>query len=138
MFREFARLTPCNCRAEDVRIFPIVISERKLCDVQREILAADLVERAHDAALQERPETLNCVCMDRTDNVASGAVTDSGVREFLPELAIGRIVVGTKQTYFGRNCLANEFRDGRFVSAQDNARDYVALALHGADNRSLA
>jgi hypothetical protein len=44
--------------SEDVGIIPIVVSELEFRDVQRQIFPADLVERAHDAALQERPEAV--------------------------------------------------------------------------------
>src|SRR6516164_3588757 len=100
-------LTSADRRTEDVCIFPVVVAERELRDIERQILAADLVERSHDAALQKRPEALDCVGVNRADNVASSAVADSGVRELLSDLAIGGIVVRAKQADFGRNCLTS-------------------------------
>ena len=50
-------------RTEDVGIITIVVPEFELGHVQRQIFAADLVEAAHDAALQQRPEAVVvCVC----------------------------------------------------------------------------
>jgi hypothetical protein len=46
-------------RAEDVRIVPVVVPKFEFCDVQRQVLAADLVEAPHDAALQQRPEAID-------------------------------------------------------------------------------
>lgn len=53
-----ASATRYGC-TEDVRVVPVVVAPFKLRDVKREILAADLVEAAHDAALDEGPEAVN-------------------------------------------------------------------------------
>jgi hypothetical protein len=53
-----------NRRAENVRIVPMVVAELKFCDVQRHVFGADLVERADDTALENRPEAFNRVGMD--------------------------------------------------------------------------
>ena len=45
-----------NRGAEDIRILPVVVAEPELGDVQRQVIGADLVERANDAALNQRPE----------------------------------------------------------------------------------
>lgn len=47
-----------NRGSENVGIFSIVVAERKLRDVERQIFAADLVIAAHDTALNQRPETI--------------------------------------------------------------------------------
>lgn len=54
---------------ENVVIAPVVIPELKFRDVQRQILAADLVEAAHDAALQQRPEAINALGVHHAVNV---------------------------------------------------------------------
>ncbi len=66
-----------NGCAEDVGVAAVVISELKLRDVQRHIFGADLVERADNAALEDRPETLNRVGVDRADHVLAFGVIDS-------------------------------------------------------------
>ena len=73
--------TPFICCSENVRVVPIVIAELKLRDVQRQILVADLVERADDAALEDRPEAFNRVRVDRADDVLLVAVIDDAVRD---------------------------------------------------------
>ena len=45
---------------EHVGVFPIVEAPRKFIDVQRQIFFGDLVIAAHDAALEQRPEALDC------------------------------------------------------------------------------
>ena len=64
--------------AEDVIVLAVVVPELELRDVQRQILGADLVERADDPALEDRPEAFNRVRVDRTDNILAGRVIDGG------------------------------------------------------------
>ena len=45
------RLAPTNRDPKNISVLPIVISELKLRNVQRQILIADFVERADNAAL---------------------------------------------------------------------------------------
>lgn len=40
--------------AKYINIQPVVVPELKFCDVQRQIFAANLMEIAHDPALDER------------------------------------------------------------------------------------
>jgi hypothetical protein len=47
-----------NRRSENVIIEAVVISELKFRDVQRHVFGAHLVERAHHAALEDRPKAL--------------------------------------------------------------------------------
>ena len=52
-------LASLNRRSEDVRVLPIVIAELELGNIQRHIFAAHFMERADDAALEDRPEAFN-------------------------------------------------------------------------------
>ena len=61
-----SRLTSANHRTKDIRIGAVVISELKFRDVQRHIFGRNFVEAANDAALEDRPETLNRVGVNRT------------------------------------------------------------------------
>ncbi len=44
----------CYSGAENVRVFPVIISELKFRDVKRQIFFTDFVERAHNTTLQQR------------------------------------------------------------------------------------
>src|SRR4051812_37507258 len=110
-----------NSRSKDIRVFAIIIAEGKFCNIQRQILAADLVEAPHDAALQQRPEALDSVGVDRADNVTTSAVIDDAMREVFSELSIGIVIVGAKQAYFGRDGFAHEFIYSGHVCAKNNA-----------------
>ena len=59
----------CYRGPRNIDVLPIVIAELKFRDVQRQILAAYFVEAAHDAALQERPETIDRLSMDSAVNI---------------------------------------------------------------------
>jgi hypothetical protein len=54
---------------KNVWVHSMIIPELKLRDVERQIFAAYLVIAAHDAAFENRPETLNRVGVNGTDNV---------------------------------------------------------------------
>jgi len=66
--------------AEDVRVLSVVVAELKLRDVQRQVLGADLVEGADHAALEDRPEALDGVGVDRADDIFALAVVDDRMR----------------------------------------------------------
>jgi hypothetical protein len=76
-------LTTLNSRSENVRIFPIVVAELKLRNVQRHVFGAHFVERAHHAALEDRPEAFDCLSVNRTDDVLALGVVNGRVRIFL-------------------------------------------------------
>ena len=65
-------LASANSRPENVRVHPIIVSELKLRNAQRHIFGADLVKAADDAALENRPETLNRVCVNRAHSTVCG------------------------------------------------------------------
>jgi hypothetical protein len=56
-------------RTEDVGVIAIVVTELKFGNVERHILATDLVEGADNAAFHQRPETFNRVGVHGTNNV---------------------------------------------------------------------
>jgi hypothetical protein len=68
----------CYSRPENIAVMPVIVAELEFCDVQRHVLGADLVERADDAALEDRPEAFN-----RADNVLPLAVLHDLVRIFV-------------------------------------------------------
>jgi transposase-like protein len=49
-------LNSLNRRSENVVIKAVIIAELELSDIEREILGADLVERADDPALEDAPK----------------------------------------------------------------------------------
>jgi hypothetical protein len=127
---------PTDCRSEDVRVVPIVISELKLRDVQRHIFGANFVKAADDTALEDGPKTFNRVRVDRTDNVLLAVVIDRLVIVF-GQSVIDAAFVGGEQANLVGNHFAHE--DLRFVFGDtiQNAGDHVALTLHRPDDGSF-
>ena len=62
-------LASAYCGSENIVIEAVVISELKFSDVERQVLFADFVEAAHDAAFDDRPETLDCIGVNRANYI---------------------------------------------------------------------
>jgi len=114
---------------KNVRVITVVVPELKFCNVQRHVLAADFVERADNTALHQRPETLNRVGVNRTDNIFLVLVLDVGVGKFAAEFPISHQVVGDQQTDFVGNRFADEAGKRLTVEAINNASDNCAFAF---------
>ncbi len=70
----------CYHEVEDIGILPVVEPEAEFVQVQRQILAADFVERAHHAPLEQAPERFNVVRVDVAANVDAVIMADDFVR----------------------------------------------------------
>jgi hypothetical protein len=132
-----APLAAFDCLAEDVGVQSVVVPELELRDVQRKILVTDLVEVAHNAALDERPETLDCVRMNRADDMLTFGVIDGLVREPMLQSVIAVVGVSAKEADAGRDGFADEALQGRTVSAVDDTGDDVPLAPDCANDSGL-
>ena len=87
-------LTSANRRSEDVSILAVIIEELKFRYIQRQIIGTNFMEAANDTTLEDRPETLNRVRVDRANNVFMGAVThESVLRIFAAQRVVGAQVV---------------------------------------------
>jgi hypothetical protein len=93
-------LAPLNRSSENIIIHPIVIAELEFRNVQRQVLMADLVEAAHDAALQERPKAVNGLGVNRAVDVLLFGMADDAMREGLAQLAIAGMLIGREQADF--------------------------------------
>jgi hypothetical protein len=134
----FGASATCYRSAEYVRVLPVVVPELKFRDVQRHVLAADFVERAHDATFQQRPKTINRLSVNGADDVFVLPVANGGVWECFTKTTISAVVIGRDQADFVGNGFANEPFQRFNVSGFDDASDHVALALYGTDNSCLA
>ncbi len=137
-FGSFCVSAPCYRGAEDVRVVPIIIAPCEFGHVQRQIFAADLVVAAHDAALQQRPKTVDRLGMDGTVDVLAFAMTDEFMRKQVAELPITGMLIGREQADFLGNGFANEPVEGRCICVFDNTRDDISLAACGTNNDQLA
>ena len=80
----------------------------KFRDIQRHIFLADFVERADDAALEDRPKALNRIRVDGADKVLATAVAHKAVRIFFAKLPIAAVVIGRDQADPVGNRFANK------------------------------
>src|SRR5436853_871786 len=87
----------CYRSLENFRVVAIVVTELEFRDVQRQVLFADLVERADDAALQQRPEAVNGLRVHHAVNVFAARVVHDLMREALAQLAVAFVFIGRDQ-----------------------------------------
>lgn len=70
------------------------MAERKLRQIERQILGADVVKRADNASLHERPEVFDIVRVDVTAHIDLLTMSDDLVRIALGvQLPVGRMYV---------------------------------------------
>jgi hypothetical protein len=74
-------LASSDRRSENVRVLTIVVTKLELGNIQRHIFAAHFMECADHAALEDRPEAFDCLCVDRADDILPSSVVNGGVRE---------------------------------------------------------
>src|SRR5258708_16248425 len=86
-------------RSENVRVHPVVVAELEFIDVEREIFPADLMERSHDAALNQRPEAFDGVGVNVSVHIFAFAVVHHAMREVLVQIPIASVVVGGNQAH---------------------------------------
>jgi hypothetical protein len=85
-------LTSFNRRSEDIRVHAVIISELEFGDIERHVFGAHLVERADYAALEDRPEALDCLGVDRADDVLALGVINGRVWIFFVETLNSRSI----------------------------------------------
>lgn len=127
----------CCSRPENIGVVAVVIPELSLSDIQRQVLAADLVIAANDGPLKQRPEALNRVRVDRTDNVLLLGVRDRAVREIVAQIHVAAMFVGGEQADLGVADHVDELLHVVVIGAVNDTGHNIALALHGANDSNL-
>jgi hypothetical protein len=132
---------PRDGRAEDIRVVPIVVAEFEFSDVQMQVLFADLVEGADNAALNQRPEAFDCVGVDCADNALSDVlpltVIDGFVREAIVQAPVTVEIVRANQADLGRYGFIDEAFQRTVRDVPNNASNNIPFALHSAYNGGL-
>jgi hypothetical protein len=128
-------LASAYCRAEDIGIETIVVTELKFRNIQRHIFFADLVKGADHAALKDRPEALNRIGVNRADNVLLAVMVNRAVRIFLAKLFVAIPSVRREQANLVGHDFIDEIEGGFLGHSLQNASDHVALALYRANDR---
>lgn len=128
---------PCHGRPEDIRVKAVVVAELRLSDVERQVLRGDLVIAPHDGTLQQAPEALYGVRVDRAHDVLASPVIDHAMREFAAQGLVRLPCIRADQADAIRDRFADEADQGFTVDVLDHAGDHVALARDHASHNSL-
>jgi len=125
-------------RSENIRILPVIVSELEFRDVQGHIFAAHFVERADYAALEDRPEAFDGLCVDRANDILPSRMVNSRVWVILIERIVAWILIRAKQADPVRHRFADERSEGSGIHVRDYPCDHIALAANRADDWSFA
>jgi hypothetical protein len=127
-----------NRRSENVRVLAIVISELEFCNIERYVFAADLVERADHASLEDRPKALNRVGVNRTDDIFASGVVDDGVGVVVSKVLVADPLVRAEQANLVRDGFMHKGGEGRGADVGDYTSNHVAFAANSARDGRLA
>lgn len=128
----------CYQLSEHIGFLAVVVPERELCKVQREILLADVVKVAHDATLEQAPERIDIRSVNATAYILTGRVCDGLMREAKRgQVLVTLPFVSRHQVNFVAHHFANEAIQGLGVRVFDHLTDDIALAADRADNWNL-
>lgn len=127
----------CYHRREDVGVLPVVMTERELRQVQRQIGLADVVIGAHHATLEQAPKAVEVGRMDVPSHVFFAGMVHGLMRVFLMQLAVSRPFIGSHQGHAGINRFSHKLAQGMAVRAFDDLADHVPLAGNRANDANL-
>jgi hypothetical protein len=92
--------------------------------MQTQVFPADLVIGPDNAALQDRPEALDCIGVNCANDMLANGVIDRLMREVAVQSLIARISVSAEKVNavrysFSRNCAADFLGAPRFESVRE-------------------
>src|SRR5436190_5509084 len=96
----------CQDGPENLGIVAVVEAPREFVEVERQVRLADLVERADDAALQERPEGIEVLRVDVAVYVLIARVRHGRVRPV--DVPIANVLVRRDEAHLVRDGLVDE------------------------------
>jgi hypothetical protein len=129
---------PLDCGSKYVTVLTIIVPELEFSDIQMQILLGNLMISTDNSTLEDRPEALDCVGVNRANDVLANSVVNRLVRETALKTAIAGISIGAEEANPVRYGLPHESLKRSSVGPLDNARNDIALALDCANDRSLA
>jgi len=123
----------CYGSAEDIGVLAIVVAKLKFRKVQRQILLGHMMEAAHNATLEQRPERFEVVRVDLAAHILARAVLDGFVRNVAAQIVVGLILVRSDERHFVVNDVADETRERASILIADDAADHVSFARDRAE-----
>src|ERR1700730_8870010 len=124
--------------SENVRVLPVVVTELELGDVERHVFTAHFVERADNAALEDRPEAFDGLSMDCADDVLASSMVHSGVRIFAVKTLVTGPLVCAEQTAFVRDRFSDKRCESVRANVCNNTGTDISLTTDSADDWSFA
>lgn len=128
----------CYDCGEDVRILAVVMAERELRQVQRQIGLADVVIGAHHATLQQAPEAIQVGCVNVAAHIFTLRVVHALVREFALQSRIARMIIGCDQGHASIHRFVHEVAQRHPIRIFNDLADDITLASNRADHADLA
>jgi hypothetical protein len=128
----------CYSRSENVFVLAVIVTELELREVEREILRADVMKAAHDAALQERPERFYIVRVNFAANVFAIRMLNRIV--FIAngvQVVVALPFICRYQINLVANGLTDESIERSRVRSFDYLTDHVTLPADGSDDRGF-
>jgi hypothetical protein len=124
--------------SKDVGVLAIVEPELELCEVERQILLADVMVGSDHAALEQAPEVFQVISV----NFAAYIFTLTMCHKFVlialsVQVAIPFVFIGRDQINLIAHGLADESVQGSSVCIFDDLANHVALAANRADYTDL-
>jgi hypothetical protein len=130
-------LASVDCRSKNVCVLPVIISELELGNIERYIFATHFVERADDAALEDRPEAFDGLSMNCSNDVLPSRMVNSRVWVIPVKQVVAWILIGAKQADPVRHRFADEGSESGGIHVCNHARNDVALTADRPDYWSL-
>src|ERR1700733_13172528 len=124
-------------RAEDVRVFAIVVPELEFYDIKRQVLVPDVVECTDHAALDDAPEAFDRLSVGGADNVLPASAVNRRMRVICTKPLIADPLIRAKPANLRRDGLTDEFGEGCGADVLNNARDQITIAADRASNHDL-
>lgn len=85
----------CYRVIKDIHIFAVVKPELKFSDVQRKILGRNLLECTYQSTFEDTPKALDCLSVNRTDNILAERMVDARMlRELLVQMLVADPFIG--------------------------------------------
>jgi hypothetical protein len=129
----------CYEQVEYIGVLPVIVTERKLGEIQRQILLRDVMEAAHYAAFEQCPERFDVVRVNYPANILALTVTYRFVGQAgLFQEPIARMFVRCDQLYLVANCLADESIQRRSIRVLDDLANHVSFPADSSDDSHLA
>jgi hypothetical protein len=122
-----------SCVRKNVQAHPVDVPQLELVHIQRQVLAASLVERSQDAARKDAPESLNGVRADSANNRFRHPHLSEVIGFKVPVLGsssgVGEMLARREQTSSPPHNLVSEPIGDVEFPAGYNPRNDVSLAL---------